>query len=65
MVNNDVPFGGDSSPTDLSSENVALLTDEVVYEQELMSKTQAWNLYASHFLSTWNMRMYEFAAVGS
>lgn len=29
-----------------------------------MNKAQAWNLYLSHFLSTWNGRSYEFAAVG-
>lgn len=32
---------------------------------EPMSKSQAWNLYTSHLLSTWNMRTYEFAAVRS
>ncbi|KAH7330255.1 Ferroporti-1 [Rhexocercosporidium sp. MPI-PUGE-AT-0058] len=28
-----------------------------------MSRSQAYNLYASHFLSTWNVRTYEFAAI--
>jgi hypothetical protein len=28
-----------------------------------MSKSQALNLYTSHFLSMWNIRTYEFAAV--
>lgn len=28
-----------------------------------MSRAQAYNLYTSHFLSTWNIRTYEFAAV--
>ncbi|KAJ8058287.1 hypothetical protein OCU04_012481 [Sclerotinia nivalis] len=28
-----------------------------------MDKSQAWNLYLSHFLSTWNGRSYEFAAI--
>ncbi|KIN01949.1 hypothetical protein OIDMADRAFT_161651 [Oidiodendron maius Zn] len=28
-----------------------------------MTRSQAWNLYTSHFLSTWNARTYEFAAV--
>ncbi|APA06317.1 hypothetical protein sscle_01g010870 [Sclerotinia sclerotiorum 1980 UF-70] len=28
-----------------------------------MNKAQAWNLYLSHFLSTWNGRSYEFAAI--
>lgn len=30
-----------------------------------MTTTQAWNLYTSHFLSAWNARTYEFAAVRS
>jgi len=30
-----------------------------------MSRTQAYNLYTSHFLSTWNVRTYEFAAVSN
>ncbi|KAI9644897.1 hypothetical protein NHQ30_006931 [Ciborinia camelliae] len=28
-----------------------------------MDRAQAWNLYLSHFLSTWNGRSYEFAAI--
>ncbi|ESZ93635.1 hypothetical protein SBOR_5984 [Sclerotinia borealis F-4128] len=33
-------------------------------EMELeLDKSQAWNLYLSHFLSTWNGRSYEFAAI--
>ena len=28
-----------------------------------MTRSQAHNLYTSHFLSTWNVRTYEFAAV--
>ena len=28
-----------------------------------MTRSQAFNLYTSHFLSTWNVRTYEFAAV--
>ncbi|KAI9730582.1 MAG: hypothetical protein M1834_005823 [Cirrosporium novae-zelandiae] len=28
-----------------------------------LSRGQAWNLYTSHFLSTWNARTYEFAAI--
>lgn len=30
---------------------------------ESMTKTQAWNLYTTHMLTTWNARTYEFAAV--
>ena len=30
-----------------------------------MTKSQALNLYASHLLSTWNIRQYEFAAVSA
>ncbi|KAG4432221.1 hypothetical protein IFR05_012302, partial [Cadophora sp. M221] len=32
-------------------------------EQNSMSRSQAYNLYTSHFLSTWNVRTYEFAAI--
>ena len=32
-------------------------------EHNSMSRSQAYNLYTSHFLSTWNVRTYEFAAV--
>lgn len=30
-----------------------------------MTRSQAFNLYTSHFLSTWNVRTYEFAAVSA
>lgn len=30
-----------------------------------MTRSQAFNLYTSHFLSTWNVRTYEFAAVST
>ncbi|KAI9876617.1 MAG: hypothetical protein M1830_006054 [Pleopsidium flavum] len=30
---------------------------------DYMTKTQAWNLYTTHMLSTWNARTYEFAAI--
>lgn len=37
---------------------------EVQVQVEMdLNKTQAWALYLSHFLSTWNGRSYEFAAV--
>jgi iron-regulated transporter 1 len=32
-------------------------------KSESLSRSQAWNLYTSHLLSTWNARTYEFAAV--
>lgn len=31
--------------------------------QSELTPSQAWNLYVSHALSTWNARGYEFAAV--
>jgi len=34
-------------------------------EYEGMTRSQALNLYTSHFLSTWNVRTYEFAAVSA
>ena len=33
-------------------------------EPPSMTRSQALNIYSSHFLSTWNVRTYEFAAVG-
>lgn len=37
---------------------------EMEMEMEInLNKAQAWTLYLSHFLSTWNGRSYEFAAV--
>ena len=45
-------------------EDAFLLPATEETEMDLMTRSQAWNLYTSHFLSTWNMRMYEFAAVG-
>ncbi|PMD17489.1 hypothetical protein NA56DRAFT_605825 [Hyaloscypha hepaticicola] len=32
-------------------------------EPEFMTRSQAFNLYTSHLLSTWNIRTYEFAAI--
>lgn len=49
-----------SSP---SNEPSTTSDDESVSGSHGLSKSQAWNLYASHFLSTWNARTYEFAAV--
>ncbi|PBP27372.1 putative solute carrier family 40 (iron-regulated transporter) [Diplocarpon rosae] len=43
-------------------ENTPLLTARGI-ECNGMSKSQAYNLYTSHFLSTWNVRTYEFAAI--
>jgi solute carrier family 40 (iron-regulated transporter), member 1 len=34
-------------------------------EPEFMTRSQAFNLYTSHLLSTWNIRTYEFAAVSA
>lgn len=34
-------------------------------EPEFMIRSQAFNLYTSHLLSTWNIRTYEFAAVSA
>lgn len=32
---------------------------------KIMTRSQAINLYTTHFLSTWNVRTYEFAAVST
>lgn len=34
-------------------------------EQDGMTRPQALSLYTSHFLSTWNVRTYEFAVVST
>lgn len=45
-----------------SSANDAQETES--HENEVvLTKRQSWSLYISHFLSTWNARGYEFAAV--
>jgi iron-regulated transporter 1 len=45
---------------ELEEHNLNSHADEL---EEGMTRSQAWNLYTSHFLSTWNARTYEFAAV--
>lgn len=55
-------LGGDSF--DSSVDDLEPLSSlEVLETNTVLTKAQAWSLYTSHFLSTWNMRMYEFAAV--
>lgn len=56
----------DPRSIDLFSEHGSLFSDfelDGEHEHAPMNRSQAWNLYVSHFLSTWNMRIYEFAAV--
>lgn len=56
----------DSTSTRDSVEDGSLLSQLELNDDDqygCMSRSQAWNLYVSHFLSTWNMRTYEFAAV--
>lgn len=63
VVDDDADLSFPPSPEneDLLSNHIAPLdTDE---EQIYITKAQAYNLYTSHFLSTWNIRTYEFAAV--
>lgn len=63
-LNNDTADSGLPSSReneDLQATQMAPLnTDE---DQVYITKSQAYNLYTSHFLSTWNIRTYEFAAV--
>lgn len=54
-----------SEPGEAPGPDSLLLDIECEYEYEGMSSSQAWNLYTSHFLSTWNARTYEFAAVSN
>jgi len=56
----------ESESADSSDIEDASLADEPnfpVIEPNGMTRSQAFSLYASHFLSTWNVRTYEFAAV--
>jgi len=39
--------------------------DEGSGDMEGLTRAQAMGLYVSHFLSTWNVRTYEFAAVSA
>lgn len=62
-LDDDAGFGSPSSAEDEDIEpgpTVALVPNaDPVY----ITKSQAYNLYTSHFLSTWNIRTYEFAAI--
>lgn len=55
----------DQDNTDDAGPAAPLLLDGIVEERVVggLTTSQAWNLYTSHFLSTWNVRAYEFAAV--
>ncbi|THV45500.1 hypothetical protein BGAL_0481g00010 [Botrytis galanthina] len=48
--------------TEMNMEMEMEMEVQVQVEMDL-NKTQAWALYLSHFLSTWNGRSYEFAAI--
>lgn len=63
-LDEDAGFGSPSSPEseDLEPGQMATLMSD--REPIYITKSQAYNLYTSHFLSTWNIRTYEFAAVG-
>lgn len=58
------PPESEEEPADIElpliSDSISSSTGE---DDDLMTRSQAWNLYTSHFLSTWNVRTYEFAAV--
>lgn len=46
-----------------NTENDSSGSDEVDSGFYELGRMQLWRLYVSHFLSTWNTRTYEFAAV--
>lgn len=69
MMNEDNQHHADLGPPSENSSqdlpaNAETEADPSTELELIMTKSQAWNLYTSHFLSTWNMRLYEFAAVG-
>jgi hypothetical protein len=55
----------DELPGDLpgNTENDSCGSDEIDSAFYALGRTHLWRLYVSHFLSTWNTRTYEFAAV--
>lgn len=55
--------GADHDDDDRSVSSQLLDTSEEDEFVNGLTTSQAWNLYTSHFLSTWNVRTYEFAAV--
>ncbi|KAF7884246.1 uncharacterized protein EAF02_004582 [Botrytis sinoallii] len=56
--------GGEEGALISNGAEQEVMQTEMNMEMEMeMNKTQAWALYLSHFLSTWNGRSYEFAAI--
>lgn len=56
-------FAGEDTPGDASNDSLLEQDTQGVDHDKGMTGRQAWNLYTTHFLSTWNARTYEFAAV--
>lgn len=58
-------LGDDNSfqPGEPSAASASIGSTDNDGEEVLLTKRQLWSLYLSHFLSTWNARGYEFAAV--
>lgn len=50
-------------PEDVHNVPASPLLELLDEDEPLMTRSQAFNLYTTHFLSTWNVRTYEFAAV--
>ncbi|KAE9376928.1 hypothetical protein N431DRAFT_401495 [Stipitochalara longipes BDJ] len=49
---------------DMEIASITLISEAVLdIEPDGMTRSQAFNLYTSHLLSTWNIRQYEFAAI--
>jgi len=69
-LNNDAELGRSLRSPANSEDGQGVLTSPMAesiseLEYEGMTRSQALNLYTSHFLSTWNVRTYEFAAVSA
>lgn len=56
-------LAGSSFCVDLCKSVRATHLSPKIAGKEGRAKKQLWRLYISHFLSTWNIRSYEFAAV--
>ena len=65
----EIEAGSARDSPDLVDMDIASITSRsetaLDIEPNGMTRSQAINLYASHLLSTWNIRQYEFAAVGA
>jgi iron-regulated transporter 1 len=57
---------GSADDCSIEDASITQMSETVLdIEPNGMTRSQAFNLYTSHLLSTWNIRSYEFAAVSA